>query len=314
MMGGRLIAVGGAHLDRRGMLASPFQAGVSNPLSFREDVGGGAFNALRCARMRGVAGSLISLRGGDAAGERVAQMAVEAGIEDLSTTFLDRATPSYTAVLEPSGELVAGFADMALYDLAFPKLLRRRALRDALRDADAVLCDANLPSSALERLVSATDAPLYAIGVSPAKVTRLRSTASRLSCLFVSASEASALTGRDLAASPAGLLDAFAGQGFETAVVTDGPRPIHAIHDGVHWLLSPPDLPQMNDVTGAGDALAGAAVAALMAGKPFETALREGVAAASLAVESDHTVPDLADQAFAARLEQIRPPRRLQSA
>src|SRR5690606_4481864 len=139
-----------------------------------EDVGGGTFNALRTAVRRGTAASLLSLRGGDAAGETVARAIREAGIADLSAVFLDRSTPSYTAILDAGGELVVGFADMALYDLAFPKQVRRSGLRHAAKDADALLVDANLPESALERLAGlACPKPIFAVAISPAKVVRL---------------------------------------------------------------------------------------------------------------------------------------------
>jgi len=49
---------------------------------------------------------------------------------------------------------------------------------------------------------------------------------------------------------------------------------------------------KVTDVTGAGDALAGATVAASLRGMPLRAALREGIAAATLAIESADAVPD----------------------
>ena len=60
--------------------------------------------------------------------------------------FLDRATPSYTALIDRDGELIVGLADMALYELAFAKQLVRLKVREAIAAADAVLVDANLPT------------------------------------------------------------------------------------------------------------------------------------------------------------------------
>ena len=59
----KLLAVGGAHVDRRGQVAGPYAPGASNPGRMREDVGGGAFNALRNAVQRGIDCSLMSVRG-----------------------------------------------------------------------------------------------------------------------------------------------------------------------------------------------------------------------------------------------------------
>ncbi|MCR4269430.1 PfkB family carbohydrate kinase, partial [Nitratireductor sp. ZSWI3] len=170
----RLLAVGGAHMDRRGRLAGPHRPATSNPGRMREEVGGGVFNAARAAALRGAAVSLMSMRGGDAAGERVADAIERAGFEDLSAVFLDRATPSYTAILDHEGELITGLADMELYELAFPKQMRRRKCREAAAAADAILCDANLPEAAIALLAaSGGRGPLHAIAVSPAKAGRL---------------------------------------------------------------------------------------------------------------------------------------------
>ena len=46
---------------------------------------------------------LVSPRGGDADGDIVAAAAEAAGVEDTPFTFLDRATPSYTAIIERDG-------------------------------------------------------------------------------------------------------------------------------------------------------------------------------------------------------------------
>ncbi|MBA3448065.1 MAG: carbohydrate kinase, partial [Pseudaminobacter sp.] len=62
--------------------------------------------------------------------------------------------------------------------------------------------------------------------------------------------------------------------------------------------VKPPRPRRIVDVTGAGDALAGAAVAAILRGLPLGAALREGMAAAMLAVESRASVPLLARADF----------------
>jgi sugar/nucleoside kinase (ribokinase family) len=55
-------------------------------------------------------------------------------------------------------------------------------------------------------------------------------------------------------------------------------------------------------VTGAGDALAGATTVALLRGLPLREALREGMAAAMLAVESPASAPEFSAGDFAAAL------------
>lgn len=299
----KLFAAGGAHIDRRGRVSGSYIPGASNPGIMREEVGGGVFNALRNAVGRGCGGALLSVRGGDMAGEAVARAIGEAGVADLSATFLDRATPSYTAFVEANGDVVAGLADMGLYDLAFAKLLRRRAVRDAIAEADAVLCDANLPEPALERLAGlAGEKPLFAVAISPAKVIRLRPRLARIACLFMNRREAAVLSGGDVDGGPANMVQALAASGLASGVISAGrERVVGFDADGV-FEIEPPSPRRTADSTGAGDALAGATVAARMRGEKLREALREGLAAALLTIETDTVVADHDEAAFAEAL------------
>ncbi|WP_027051612.1 carbohydrate kinase family protein [Mesorhizobium erdmanii] len=298
-----ILAVGGAHIDRRGQVSGAYVPAASNPGMMREDVGGGVFNALRSTVRRGVSGSLMSMRGGDAAADSISRAIAQAGITDLSAVFLDRTTPSYTALIDREGELIVGFADMALYDLAFPKQMRRSKVREAIAAADAVLCDANLPSAALERLVSlAAGKPVFAIAISPAKVTRLIPVLGELAQLFMNRREALALAGAHANVTERDLVDGLRCSGLTSGVVTAGGAPVLGFDAAGVFSILPPPPRRVADVTGAGDALAGATIAALLRGLPLRAALREGVAAATLAIESADAVADFTAASFAEAL------------
>lgn len=305
----RLLAVGGAHIDRRGHVAGSYVPGTSNPGVLREEIGGAVFNALRNAVQRGVAGALFSVRGGDAAGEAVARAIAAAGVDDLSAVFLDRRTPSYTALLDAGGELIAGLADMELYEIAFPRQAGRAKLRDAVAAANAVLCDANVPAAALDRLAAACAAkPLHAIAISPAKAVRLAGLLPRIACLFMNRAEARRLAGIGDGAAPAALAAALRARGLAAGIITAGSAGATGFDAGGIFAVAAPPPRRILDVTGAGDALAGATVAALMRGLPLRAALREGLAAAMLTVESDWAVVRLDGDAFAAALALVPEP------
>lgn len=298
-----ILAVGGAHIDRRGQVSGAYVPAASNPGTMREDVGGGVFNALRSTVRRGVSGSLMSMRGGDAAGDTVSRAIAEAGIADMSAVFLDRTTPSYTALIDREGELIVGFADMALYDLAFPKQMRRSKVREAIAAADAILCDANLPSSALERLAAlAAGKPVYAIAISPAKVVRLIPVLHALALLFMNRREAVVLAGVNANATERDVVDGLRCSGLASGVVTAGGAPVLGFDETGAFSILPPAPRKIADVTGAGDALAGATIAALLRGLPLRQALRDGVAAATLAIESANAIPDFTAATFAEAL------------
>ncbi|AZO55175.1 MULTISPECIES: carbohydrate kinase family protein [unclassified Mesorhizobium] len=299
----KILALGGAHIDRRGQVSGPYVPAASNPGTMREDVGGGVFNALRGMVRRGLSASLLSVRGGDAAGDTVSRAIAEAGIADLSAVFLDRTTPSYTALIDREGELIVGFADMALYDLAFPKQIRRSKIRREVAAADAILCDANLPSAALEGLLSlAAGKPVFAIAISPAKVTRLIPVLGGLAQLFMNRREAVVLAGVNPNAAEREMIDGLRCSGLASGVVTAGSGPVLGFDSTGAFSILPPAPREVADVTGAGDALAGATVAALLRGLPLHQALREGVAAATLTIESANAVPEFSPASFAEAL------------
>jgi sugar/nucleoside kinase (ribokinase family) len=275
----------------------------------REDVGGGAFNALRTAAQRGAKGAMLSMRGGDAAGETVARAIAGAGILDLSAVFLDRATPSYTALLDREGDVVAALADMALYEMAFPKQLRRAKVREEIAAADAVLCDANIPAAGLQRLAGlAKGKPVFAIAISPAKAVRLTDVLPALSCLCMNRREAAALTGMGADDPLGAIIERLRALGLARGVISQGSDPVIGFDASGVMSVMPPAPRRIADVTGAGDALAGALTVALLGGVPFGEALREGIAAALLAVESATSVPALSKQAFAEALALVPEP------
>lgn len=243
------------------------------------------FNALRAARMRGIpSAGLISARGGDTDGNAIAAAIGDAGIEDLSAIFLDRRSASYTAILDEHRDVVSGLADMDIYEHALPRQLRRKALRETVASAGAVLIDANVPPAALLHIASISRGPIFAMAISPAKSVRLLPVASQTGLVFLNQRELGALTG---GVSGERRYDALRGLGFARAIITDGAQRLTVMDVSGLQEVSVPPIEKVVDVTGAGDALAGATIAALLTDppKPLVEAVRDGIAAAQITLQ-----------------------------
>lgn len=278
------LLVGGAHIDRIARAAVPFRVGASHPGRSVERVGGAVLNAALALRCFGAEVSLLSARGGDAAAESVVRELAERGIDDHGVVWLDRATASYTAILEEHGELVAGIADMAIYDALTPRVLSRRHLKALVAQAPVLLTDANLSTASLDRILNTATGTCGAIAVSPEKVARLAGLLDRIDILFLSAAEARALTGLD--ASPMITIAALRDMGVRRAVLTDGPRAVTVLDGTSLFQQSPPILDRVTDVTGAGDTLAAVTMLGLARGRPLREAVRLGLAASAIRIST----------------------------
>jgi pseudouridine kinase len=284
-----LLAIGGAHIDRRGQILGVHMPGASNPGTMREEAGGGVFNAAAAARQMGARVLFLSVRGGDAQGEAVANAIETAGFEDISSTFLDRRTATYTAILDRHGDVITALADMSIYETALPRQISRRKTRDAITESDAILADANMPADAIRRLMAlAAGKPVFMIAVSPAKAVRLGGLLGGLHCLFMNMREAKALAnfGPQDDCGPAQILSRLADAGLKRAVVTNGPNAVLLLENAAVSALTPPAPKRVADVTGAGDALAGVTAAMMMLGNGFVPSVRTGIAAAVTSIEN----------------------------
>ena len=284
-----ILVLGGAHIDRRGRIAGTTAPAASNPGSWAEEAGGGAFNCARSLARLGHVVTLVSPRGGDAEGEAVALAAAAAGVIDRPFTFLDRRTPSYTAILERDGNLVIALADMDLYRLFSPRRLAVRQVRDLMDKAGAMLTDANLPPETLGAIARAArerNIPLAAIGISPAKVVRYAEVLPGVDWLFMNEAEARALTGEDPGDHrqwPAILRDA----GLKGGAITRGGTELVAWDSSGSAFLTPPPLETIGDVTGAGDGFAAGFLHVRLSGGTLGEAVQHGAASARLALASE---------------------------
>jgi sugar/nucleoside kinase (ribokinase family) len=284
-----ILVLGGAHIDRRGRISGETAPAASHPGAWKEEAGGGAFNAARGLARLGYDVTLISPRGGDAEGEAVAVAAEAAGVIDRPITFLDRRTPTYTAILERDGNLVIALADMELYRFFVPRRLQVRQVRDAIDAADFLLTDANLPAETLAtlgRVAREHGKPLAGIGISPAKVVRYEGQLESFDYLFMNEAEARALSGE----SPADFRlwpGIFRRRGLAGGAITRGRQEIIVWSKTEAAILLPPPLEAIGDVTGAGDGFVVGFLHAVFDGGALGDAVCMGAASARLALASE---------------------------
>ncbi|CAM3347870.1 Pseudouridine kinase [Deinococcus saxicola] len=304
----QVITVGGANMDLKVQTLAPAVPGTSNPGRAAQTPGGVARNVAENLARLGVRVALLSAVGTDALGGALLRLVAEAGV-DVSPTVraAEHATGTYTAVLDSGGELLIAVAAMEIMDALTPAVLAERG--DVLRGASYIVADGNLPPDTLGHLLAqAGGARVIFEPVSVPKAVRLLPALDggfSPWAVTPNLAELSALVGVDvpdnLPAIQAAALKLH-GRGVEVVWVRRGVRGSLLSTAGATHELSALSAGVV-DVTGAGDAMLGAFLAALLAGESPPDAAREAHAAAALTVESTQTVvPDLTRAAVRQRL------------
>ncbi len=254
----------------------------SNPVSVRATPGGVAHNVAVALAARGCPVTLVGVLGKDADAERIRSSLRTRGIDPAAMICDEReSTGSYTAVLDDSGELVIGLADMAVHRTCRDERILARTAK--YRSAAAMVLDSNLSTATIGALCEQMrDRATFAVAASAKKVLRLKPHLPRLDGLFVDRDEAATLSGQpcrsetEARAAAACLVAAGATRVFVTiggagAIAADGNGAIHR----------PAASRAARDVTGAGDAFAADAIERLLSTGSLESALNEGLRAAA---------------------------------
>ena len=253
--------------------------------------------------------TLASAIGRDAEGERLLASLAGAGVDTSHTARPDLGTASYTALLDGSGELQVGLADMDIYETFTPGHCARLARE--LSGWPVWFVDANIPQDGLAALLSMSGGHrIFAAAVSPAKSRRLLPSLGGLDGVFANRAEASALTGRPINGEGDALAaaQALCDLGAEQAFVTMGEAGAVAAAGGAArgW-PAPPTV--VRDVNGAGDGFAAGVVEALSRGAGMDDAMARGLALASLVTEGHGAVPPgINPQSVAARAARLEQP------
>lgn len=278
-----VLVIGGAHIDRKGAMETDYIIGASIPGTIEEVVGGGAFNVAANLSRLGRDVTFISPRADDTNAKLVANTIKPLDIND-QPIFCQGNTPSYTALIDRHGELVAALADMKLYDRLTCEEFLTDSVIDHLRSCRILITDANLPDELLVKIsdLVPSDCHWYAIAVSPAKVMRYLPVIKRLDCLAMNMNEARAITAKSDSFEMRSSLKQLSLRG---AIITNGANDIVGYLNGSDEVtLKPQHVKNIVDVTGAGDATLSGFVARIEANDSIKHALGFGMAAARLTI------------------------------
>jgi len=287
----RVVVVGGANTDIAGLSDAPLVARDSNPGHVRASAGGVARNIAENLARLGAETHLVTAFGGDHNGRELAETCRDSGIDvEGSLTVASLPGSVYLSIMDEGGDMALALSDMRPLDAVTPEALEMRA--HIFDTADLVVADTNLPAESLVWLVENARVPIVLDAVSVAKATRAKVVLSRLHTVKASGLEAGALLGREIrnrdqAEEAARELVAL---GVTAAFVTTGAFGVAWADAAESGHLASPNIVEIRNATGAGDAFAAGIAYATLEAWPTLKAAAFGSACAALALESEETV------------------------
>lgn len=237
---------------------------------WRVSVGGKGANQAVAAARAGADAALVGAVGRDEAEAAVLDTLRERGVDASGVAVVDRPTGTAFVLLAPDGENRIAVVPGANHAVDADAL---DAHWDAIRGADALLVQHELPTATVDallaRLDGLADRPLVVLDPAPAAGAAPLLAHDSVDVVTPNETEYRALA------------DALAG--FDGTVVrTCGPDPV-TVSDSDSFTVEPPAVDAV-DATGAGDTFAGYLAAGLADGTALRDAVETATVAASLSI------------------------------
>ena len=304
---GHVLVIGSAGIDIKGRPDAEIVWETPNLGHIRNSVGGVARNiAENLARLEAPV-VLLTAVGKDAAGRRVVRACERVGINCQYVRQIETGrTGTYMAILKQDGQLHLAISDFdVIKSVDSDYLIEHEKL---FEDALMVVIDATLSEDALAtvfELAGRYNVRVAADPTTPALAGRLCAFIPQLYFVAPNASETDSLCGIAPAKGREGAIQVareLVAKGATIAVVTMGADGLAYADGGGGGYLRAVHA-RVVDSTGAGDAFSGAAIFGLINDVPVDEAMRLGITAASLTLESRHTVlPNLSQELLYDRL------------
>lgn len=298
------VVVGGVNVDIGGRSFAPLVAADSNPGTVSISLGGVGRNIAHNLSLLGAGVRMLTAYGGDLHGQQVASSCSALGIDLTHALKVPGGiTSTYLYLTDQQGEMALAVSDMAICEQISPAYLEEKL--PILRNAQVVVADTNIPAQSLEYLANNCTAPLFVDPVSTIKAEKLRPILHKIHTLKPNRMEAELLSGVaiETAEDAKKAADKLLSLGVHRVFISLGAGGVLAAMGEERHLL--PSIPgRMVNTTGCGDAFTAALVWAYLEGADLRTTALAGLAASSIAMESESTInPNLSAQAVRWRMQ-----------
>ena len=298
--GNRVVGVGGANIDIHMKIKGPYVLRDSNPGRLFASAGGVTRNILENLAKLGVDCSLLTAVGDDIFRNIIMRSCEDAGIS-TEMFYLSNAgsTSSYLDLIDGSGDMFVGACDAdVLENMPLSHLDRCRSY---IKEADAVVCDTNLTTSQLEKLIELSgDVPLFIDPVSTGKAVRMKGISGSFYLIKPNRIELEALTGMDCSGDKdiEKACELLLCKGTKVMVVSLGTEGCYyADQKGRCFFKKPKKVEEMVNASGAGDAFMAGLVYSYLKKFDPEKMTDTALLCGGIAVMSEETInPEMSEE------------------
>jgi pseudouridine kinase len=278
-----ILVIGGANLDIKAKTVASHIDGTSNPAHIVTKAGGVARNIAHNLARLGAKVELVTALGNGPEAEMVMAETNRAGVNTSHVMRSAKATGTYIAVLDHSGELVTAVNDMEILETLTPELIR--TLEPVIAASRYVVADCNLTVKTWLALAELCAEKLLVEPVSVPKSEKLLTLMHQHKIFLATPNldQLEALTGtRDVEKG----VHQLHSEGLRHIVIHAGDRGAYSF-DGQVLIHSPSQAQTIVDVTGAGDAATAGLLAGLVQNLPLAKAAELGQKAAAQVIASE---------------------------
>ncbi|MDY0023923.1 MAG: winged helix-turn-helix transcriptional regulator [Candidatus Izemoplasmatales bacterium] len=287
-----ITCIGGANIDYSFKLKEDLIMETSNPVSSEISYGGVIRNIAENLVRLNEQVSLMTVVGNDVLGNRLLKDSKKLMAVFASDAIDNYNTGSYYSVIDKSGNMNVGFADMEINNLMDRTWVLEH--RRFLNQSDWLIADANITRSGIEALIEYAvdeEKKLCLIGVSGPKMKNIPKDLLGVHLIITNLDESQAYFNVK-EKNPEKLIKLWLEKNVTQAIITYGKK---GVYFGNQFMISHQEAllvkeEDIVDVTGAGDAFSAATIYGLINEQELNEAVKLGVTSSSLTIKSNKSV------------------------
>ena len=266
----KFICFGAVHFDHILQLKSKYYNNRTNPIYYRDQLGGVAYNISSKLAYLKVKSELISLNIQNIKKNKIFKSKIK--FTAINNKYFDR---SYTSILNSKGKMILGLANMNNYEKKF-SLKKLRNYKNT-----KIILDLNFSKKNINSIITkySSNNQIYVCGTSAHKVYKIKHLLSKINFLFLNQKEANKLSNKKSINNSMKYL--IKKNKNLTIVISNGKNKAIAYNNRILYYSNPPKINTVNE-NGAGDAMSATIIYLLNKNLNFEESFAKGLIAGSL--------------------------------